>query len=108
MADLPAWWGDKPAKVRQNRRSGAAERRVAREVGGRTMPGSGSSWRAAGDVSSESHLLEHKFTDKRSFSLKVADWAAIRRKAERAGKDPGMIIEFPEQGIRLLITEYEA
>lgn len=106
MPDLPGWWGDKPAKQRQNRRSGAAERRVAREVGGRTTAGSGSSWRSPGDVRTATHLIEHKYTDKGSYSLSLKTWLLHKRKADQAGKEAAMIIEFPERGIRLLVMEY--
>lgn len=107
MGDLPAWWSDKAAKQTQNRRSASKERRLAREVGGRTVVGSGSSWRAPGDVKSDTHLLEHKYTDKRSFGLKLADWEQAREDAIKAGKEPAMVIEFTVAGRRLLITEME-
>jgi hypothetical protein len=106
---MPSWWDDERAKAdarrRQNRRSQAKEARVASEVGGRQMPGSGSSWRAPGDVKSDEDLLEHKFTDKRRFILTLEDWEQARSDALKSGREPGMIIEFARTGRRLLITE---
>lgn len=107
MGELPAWWSDRGQKQRQNRRSRDKERKVAKEVGGRTVVGSGSSWRAPGDVKSDTHLLEHKYTDKSSFSLKLADLEQARSDAIKAGKEPAMIIEFASAGRRYLITEME-
>jgi hypothetical protein len=106
--DLPAWFTDKATKQRQNRRSSAQEKRVAKEVGGRQVVGSGSSWRAPGDVKSDTHLIEHKFTDAASFRLTVKDWRQARKDATVVGREPAMIIEFPEAGLRLVVTEMEA
>lgn len=69
------------------------------------MPGSGSSWRARGDVKNDTHLIQHKYTDKASFTLKFAEWQKVVEDALRAGKEPAMIIEHPESGLRLVITE---
>ena len=107
MSEMPAWWSDKAAKRRQNARSAKMEARVAREVGGRTMAGSGSSWRARGDVSAEEHLIQHKYTDAKSFVLKLAEWEQVQTDARNAGKDGAMIIEFASNGKRLLVTEIE-
>lgn len=109
MGSLPAWWGEDRAKAdglrSQNRRSRAKEARVASEVGGRQMPGSGSSWRAPGDVKSDEQLIEHKFTDKRRFNLTLEDWEQARTDALKSGREPAMIVEFALTGRRLLITE---
>lgn len=104
---MPAWWTDKDLKRKQNSRSAKMERRVAKEVGGRTQVGSGSSWRAPGDIKSDTHLIEHKYTDKLSFVLKLADWEQARSDALQSGKDAAMIVEFASTGKRLLVTEVE-
>src|SRR5215216_5902963 len=103
---MPSWWTDKAAKQRQNARSAAKERKVAREVGGRTVAGSGSSWRAPGDVKSDTHLIEHKFTDSLRYILRLADWEQCVSDALRSGKEPAMIVEFASNGKRLLVLEY--
>lgn len=103
---LPSWWGDRADKKRQNDRSRAQERRVAREVGGRTVAGSGSSWRAPGDIKAEDYLVEHKGTNKASFRLTLEDWEQAASDALRSGREPAMIIEFASTGRRLLVTEY--
>lgn len=104
MAD-PAWWGPKADKRRQNSRSAAQERRIAREEGGRVQPGSGSSWRARGDVKTEDDLIEVKYTDAASFRLVEADWQEHRRRSLTQGKNPVMIVEFSTTGTRIKITE---
>ena len=91
---LPAWWSDKAARRKINARSRAQERIHAKAADGRPQAGSGSSWRAPGDVISEEYLDEVKFTDKSSFSLQLLEWVAIRAKALRLGREPRMVIEF--------------
>lgn len=99
---LPSWFDSGQDRTKQNRRSRAQERGVAKKVGGRVMPGSGSSWRARGDVKSSTHLIEVKYTDKASFPLKKATWQQIERDALKAGKEPALIIDI--QGLRLVVT----
>lgn len=103
MSEVPAWWGNERQK--RNDRSGKQERDRAKEVGGRASAGSGSSWRSPGDVRAEEYLEELKFTDKKSYSLRVADWEDIKAKALVLGREPKMVIEFPEAGLRLIVTE---
>lgn len=103
MGSLPPWMSDKAAKKKQNKRSRTQERKRADEVGGRPTAGSGSSWRSAGDVSTDDVLEEVKFTDKASYSLKVADLQAIRRKALNTGKEPSFLVEFSEHNMRVII-----
>lgn len=103
MGDVPAWWGKDRERI--NDRSRAQERSRAAEVGGRTSAGSGSSWRSPGDVRAEEYLEELKFTDKKSYSLRVTDWNDIKEKALSMGREPRMVIEFPEYDLRLVVTE---
>lgn len=105
MGSMPSWWGDAADKRTQNRRSRTKESRVARETGGRQTPGSGSSWRAPGDIKTDDDLIEHKYTDGASFRLTVEDWEQARTDALRSGREPAMIVELTRVGRRLLITE---
>lgn len=105
MSEYPAWWGGKPARKRQNARSRAQERRVAKDTGGRRQPGSGSSRRAPGDVKSDDELIEVKFTDKPSYRLVEEVWQKVKRDALTHGREPAMIVEFTQTGTRLKITE---
>lgn len=104
MGDMPAWWAGRD-KQRQNRRSARQEAQRATEVGGRVQSGSGSSWRARGDVKTPLDLEELKFTDKASFPLKVADWELHRDRALKQGREPVMVIDFPEHNLRLVVRE---
>jgi len=101
---MPAWWGERQDKQRQNRRSARQERRIAREVGGRVQPGSGSSPRARGDVKAAEELIEMKYTDKDSFVVKKSVWLEHVRRARVNGRDPVMIVEF-DDNTSIRITE---
>jgi hypothetical protein len=46
------------------------EKRIAKAVGGKTTAASGAFWSRKGDVRSDDLLIEHKWTGKKSFSLK--------------------------------------
>jgi hypothetical protein len=106
MGELPSWLNNSKDKLKkQNRRSNRQERARAREVGGRVQAGSGSSWRAAGDVKTEDFLEEMKWTDNKSYGLKVSEWNAIKRKAQSQGRQPRLVIEFPQEGLRLIVEE---
>lgn len=101
---LPPWFSDKGDRQRQNKRSKKQEKDRAAEIGGRPTAGSGSSWRSPGDVSTADVLEELKYTDAASFSLKVADIRAIERKATLQGKEPHLLVEFMQHGLRVKIT----
>lgn len=47
------------------------EKRLAKKVGGSTTAASGAFWSRKGDVRSPDLLIEHKWTGKKSFSLKA-------------------------------------
>lgn len=103
MPDLPAWWGRD--RQRQNTRSARQERHHAAQEGGRVQAGSGSSWRAPHDVVTPEFLDELKFTDAKSFRLDAGYFRRLRRSARRMGREPRLIIEFPN--LKLVVTEYE-
>ena len=46
------------------------EKRIAKAVGGKPTAASGAFWSRKGDVRSDDLLIEHKWTGKKSFSLK--------------------------------------
>ena len=106
MGELPPWFGRD--RERQNRRSQRQETKRAKEVGGRPQGGSGSSWRARGDVKTLETLEELKFTTKSSYSLKMLDWRKIRAAALAQGRTPRMVIDLDVDGkdpLRLVVTE---
>ena len=78
-------------------------------MGGRRQAGSGSSWRAPQDIKTEDYLVQVKYTDRASFTLKRSEWDSLARDAARAGRDPIMVIEFTggkDPGPRLVVTEW--
>lgn len=111
MGNTPDWMSPKADLQRQNRRSGKHERTVARTVDGKVQAGSGSSWRAKGDVKNGTHLIEHKFTKKGSFSVKENYWQNHCTIARDQGRIPAIIIHFDggTDGVStaIVITEYE-
>jgi hypothetical protein len=76
------------------RRWQRAERDVATHAGGRTVLASGATWKAKADVSTPTHLIQVKSTEKRSYVLKLSDLALIEQQAAAANKAPRFVIEF--------------
>lgn len=103
MSELPGWMTSKAKGRQQNARSRQQESRRAEEVGGRTSAGSGSSYRSPGDVKSDSHLEELKYTDKKSFSMTVDVLKDIQRKARLTGREPRLVVDFEQHGIRAIV-----
>lgn len=101
---MPAWWESGQDRPRQNRRSRKQERERAKETGGKVQSGSGSSWRARGDVRTEEELEQLKYTDKLAYRLDVREWRAIESDARSQGREPVLIIEFSEHNLRLKVT----
>ena len=100
----PAWWDPDQRKTR-NQRSKTQELNRAKDTGGRVQAGSGSSWRAPQDVVTGEHLEELKFTGKSSYSIKTSMWVKLRSNAVRLGREPKLVIDFVEEGVRLIVTE---
>ena len=69
------------------------EHRSAAIYGARLTPASGSLF-AKGDAETADELFEFKHTERKSFSLKVADWLLHRAYAVKAGKRPVLEIEY--------------
>lgn len=82
------------APLMLRRRWVRAERDVAKQVGGRTVPASGATWKARGDVSTPSTLIQVKSTEKASYVLKLSDLAQIEQQAAAANKEPQLVVEF--------------
>ena len=49
------------------------EKRLAKAIGGTRNAGSGSFWSRKGDVRSDDLLIEHKYTGKKTYTLKSVD-----------------------------------
>lgn len=53
------------------------EKRLAKELGGQVNAASGAMWNRKGDVRTGKVLLEHKYTGKKSFTLKASELEKI-------------------------------
>jgi hypothetical protein len=75
-------------KTRGQKESQKHEKRLAKTLGGSTVAASGAFWSRKGDVRSEKYLVEHKFTDAKSYSLKAEDLVKLEKQAIMAGRIP--------------------
>lgn len=72
----------------------ASEKRLTRQLGGRSRPASGAMEGAKGDVDLGQVLLEAKSTTQLSMGVKM-DWLAkISREARSEGKTPALAVSF--------------
>jgi hypothetical protein len=74
--------------VDRRKRSRKQEEAGAEKYDGKVQPGSGSHWARPHDVRTKDWLIEYKFTDAKSFTLKKGYLASLFRKAvieERIG-----------------------
>lgn len=64
------------------------ERSAAKELGGRSVIGSGALWFDKGDIKTEKFLIEDKFTDSDSYSIKLSILNTIEKQASKVHKVP--------------------
>lgn len=64
------------------------EKRLAKKIGGSRTAASGAYWQRKGDVRSDDLLIEHKYTGKKSFSIKSDVLKKIMREAILDGRMP--------------------
>ena len=64
------------------------EKRLAKKIGGSRTAASGAYWQRKGDVRSDDLLIEHKYTGKKSFSVKSDVLKKIMREAILDGRMP--------------------
>lgn len=86
------------------RRSVRQEKRIARDVGGRRVAGSGSMPGFKGDVKDPKWLTEAKTTSARSYSLKLSTFRKIELEAIRASKEAALVVEIA--GRQLVVLDY--
>ena len=77
--------------IKKSRRQ---EKRLAREFKGRRQPGSGHFVGLKGDVLSPKYLFEAKYTDKKSYSLKLTTLEKIECEAARSQRIPVLTVCF--------------
>lgn len=71
-------------------------KKLAKDLGGRTVANSGATNFSKGDLKVDNFLVEHKYTDSKSFKLNVNDLHKIYVDAAKCGKNAMFIIEFTE------------
>lgn len=87
------------AKSEGQKQSQKHEKRLAKAVGGNKIVASGAFWFRKGDVRSKDLLIEHKWTGKKSFTLKSDVLEKITTEAIIDGRTPVL-------GISLNDTNY--
>jgi len=87
------------------KRSKQQEDRIAQEMGGLVVPASGSFWARKGDARTDDYLVEAKYTDKASFSIKRAIWDKIRKEALLDGRIPLLAVQIQER--KLVVMDEE-
>lgn len=55
----------------------------------------------------DAYLIQHKYSDSTAFRIRALEWARIKEDALRFGRQPMMVIEFPNYKIKLVVTEWE-
>ena len=60
-------------KTEGQKQSQKHEKRLAKKIGGSTNAASGALWSRKGDVRSDDLLIEHKYTGKKTYTLKAID-----------------------------------
>jgi hypothetical protein len=98
-------------KPKNVRRSQKQEKRIAKEMQGRTRPASGALPTAKGDVVSETYdiLVEAKLTEKLGYRITRQTIRKIRNEALRAGKNFMLQLDFIEEpdACRLAVVDYD-
>lgn len=93
---------------RRNSRSRRQEERVAERLGGRRTPGSGSGWTTKNDVKTDDVSLEVKYTDKKSYSLKLDDLLKAERQALLdSGREFGFLVGFGRKNGANMVIDRE-
>ena len=92
------------------KKSKKQEEKIAKDIGGRTTPGSGALWFSKADVRNDKYLIEAKFTDSNSYQLKYTTWDKIKREAINDGlRVPVMQIDIQGSQYALLrVDDLEA
>jgi hypothetical protein len=91
-----------------SKKSTKLEKKAAKDFsGGRRQIASGALPFWKHDISSDNFLIEHKYTEAKSFSLKKAYFADVTKEAFNLGKLPMIIVEFIDRPeVKLAILRY--
>lgn len=88
-----------------HRRSRRQEDRTARTYNGSRNVMSGAGWMRKADVRSMQFMIENKFTDAQSYSLKLVELRDLAKKARLAGRVP--LFQVDVDGHRYVIIPEE-
>ena len=86
--------------MKTKKRSRIQENKIAKEIEGKPVVGSGCLWAAKGDARNDKYLIEAKFTDLPTYKLDYKTWDKIRREAINDG------LRIPVMQITIQNTEY--
>lgn len=87
-----AFEGDTPSK--RSKRSRKGERELAKRLGGRPEPASGSLLCSGGDVALDDFQLDRKATGRKSIGVSIKMLQKIENDAAVHGKEPGLVLVF--------------
>lgn len=92
-----------------NKRSRKLEEKTAKDFsGGRATINSGALPFWKNDIHADNFIIEHKYTEAKSYSIKKAYFKSITEEAFKLGKLPMMVIEFVDRPeLRLAVIRYE-
>lgn len=92
-----------------NKRSKKYETKVAKELeGGNVQPASGALPFWKNDVRSAFWLVEHKYTEAKSYSIKKILFEDLTKNAFKTGKLPVLVIEFPNRPeLKVAVIRYD-
>ena len=92
------------------KKSKKQEEKIAKDIGGRTTPGSGALWFSKADVRNDKYLIEAKFTDSNKYQLNYKTWYKIKCEAINDGlRIPVMQIDIQGSQYALLrVDDLEA
>lgn len=94
-------------KTEGQRQSQAHEKRLAKAIGGSTTAASGAFWSRKGDVRSDDLLIEHKWTGKKTKTIKSEELKKITTEAIMDGRTPVFGIHLDgEDYVILLETDF--
>jgi hypothetical protein len=92
-------------KTEGQKQSQKHEKRVAKAFAGQVTAASGAFWNRKGDVRTEDFLIEHKYTGKKSYTIKSAELEKITTEAILDNRTP--ILGFHLNGVDYVILMEE-
>jgi len=79
------------------------ERSAAKEIGGRSVIGSGALWFDKGDIKTEKFLIEDKFTDADSYTINLSTLKTVEKQAAKVHKVPFLRFGFEKYGTNYIM-----